>query len=55
MLNHVETLRDEGNDRRITGSDIGTIERAREFTVEAAWALGAITSAEAKERHGVSI
>ena len=52
-LHHVETLREAAHERKIDWANVGDMTRAREFTVEAAWALGAITSAEAKAKHGV--
>ena len=52
-LHHVETLREAAHERQINWADVGDMTRAREFTVEAAWALGAITSKEAKAKHGV--
>jgi hypothetical protein len=55
MLNHVDTLRETAGGSKITWADAGDMTRAREFTVEAAWAVGAISSAEAKAKHGVSI
>ena len=54
-LMHVETLRDAAHGRKITWTEVASMTRAREFTVEAAWALGAITAANAKAKHGVSI
>ena len=46
-------LREAAHERKIDWANVGDMTRAREFTVEAAWALGAITSAEAKAKHGV--
>ena len=52
-MHHVNVLQEEARDRKIGQTEVAGMERAREFTVEAAWALGAITAAEAKAEHGV--
>jgi hypothetical protein len=54
-MHHVNVLQEEACGREFSEADLKDMERAREFTVEAAWALGAITSKEAKAKHGVSI
>ncbi len=52
-LHQVNVLQEEARDRKISQTETAGMERAREFTVEAAWALGAITAAKAKAKHGV--
>ena len=52
-MHHVNVLQEESRDRKISQVEVAGMERAREFTVEAAWALGAITPAKAKAKHGV--
>ena len=52
-LHHVNVLQEEARDRKIGQTEVAGMDRAREFTVEAAWALGAITPEKAKAKHGV--
>ena len=52
-MHHVNVLQEEARDRKISQAEVAGMARAREFTVEAAWALGAITATEAKAKHGV--
>ena len=40
---------------RATWPDVGSLARARELLVEAAYALGKITAAEARQRFGVAL